>query len=63
MDELRRTVERLSALDERRASLVQYRDRQIVEALEGGATWAQVREVTGLSLRGVQMAIRRAKAQ
>ena len=63
MDELRRTVERLAALDERRASLVEYRDRQIVEALESGATWAQVREVTGLSLRGVQMSIQRSKAR
>lgn len=57
-----RTVDRLSALDERRASLVQYRDRQIVEALAGGATWAQVQQVTGLSPRGVQLAIARARA-
>jgi hypothetical protein len=63
MDELRRTVERLSALDARRASLGEYRDRQIVESLAAGATWAQVQEVTGLSPRGVQMAIRRARAR
>lgn len=62
MDELRRTVERLTTLDERRAGLVQYRDRQILEALNAGATWARLQEVTGLSPRGLQLAIRRAKA-
>lgn len=63
MDELRRTVERLTALDERRAGLVEYRDRQIVEALAAGTTWATLQDVTRLSSRGLQLAIRRARAQ
>jgi len=61
LTELRRTVERLTEADERRANLVEYRDRQIVEALDGGATWKQVQDVTGLSPRGLALAVKRAK--
>lgn len=61
LTELRRTVERLTEADERRANLVEYRDRQIVEALDAGATWAQVQAATGLSPRGLALAVKRAR--
>jgi len=60
LNELRATVEKLAAVNERRANLIQYRDRQIRAALAAGATWAQMQEVTGLSPRGLAMAIKRA---
>lgn len=59
-DELKTTCDKITALDERREGLVQYRDRQIVAALASGTTWAEVQRITGLSLRGVQLAIQRA---
>lgn len=61
-DELRATVAKLGTVDAHRANLIEYRARQIVAALDGGMTWAQVRQITGLSLRGVQLAIARAKS-
>lgn len=61
LDELRRTVEKLAALNELRTSRIQYRDRQIIAALATGATWAQLQTVTGLSPRGLALAIKRAK--
>lgn len=57
--ELRATVDKLAAVNERRANLIQYRDRQIAETIAAGATWAQVQQVTGLSPRGLAMALRR----
>lgn len=63
LTELQKTVKRLADSDERRASLVQYRDRQIVEALAAGATWVDVQKATGLSPRGLQLAIKRAKGE
>jgi ribosomal protein S18 len=63
MDELRRTVEKLAEVNALRASRIAYRDRQILEAIAGGATWVQVQQVTGLSPRGLALAIKRAKAQ
>lgn len=60
LDELKATCDKLAALDERRDALVQYRDRQIVAALASRTTWAEVQRITGLSLRGVQLAIQRA---
>lgn len=61
LDELRRTVEKLASVDERRAGLVEYRDRQILAARAAGATWASMQQLTGLSTRGLQIAIRRAQ--
>lgn len=52
----------LDAVDQEMREARADRDRQIVEALANGATWAQVQEVTGLSLRGVQLSIARAHA-
>lgn len=63
LTELGRTVRRLRDADERRALLVEYRDRQIVEALAGGATWVELQRATGLSPRGLQLAIKRAKGE
>jgi hypothetical protein len=53
------TVAKLAGVNERRASLIEYRDRQIVEALAGGATWVEVQKITGLSPRGLALAIKR----
>ena len=58
--ELCRTVEKLAELNALRASRIEYRDRQIMEALAAGATWAQLQQATGLSPRGLALAIKRA---
>lgn len=63
LTELTSTARRLAEADARRANLVEYRDRQIVEVLASGATWAEVQAATGLSPRGVQLAIKRAHAE
>lgn len=60
VEELRATVEKLAAVNERRDNLIAYRDRQIKAAIAAGSTWAQLQEVTGLSPRGLAMAIKRA---
>lgn len=60
MAELTATVTKLTAVNERRGNLIAYRDRQIVAALDAGATWAEVQRVTGLSLRGLALARKRA---
>lgn len=59
MQELSLTVAKLAAVNEHRASLIQYRDRQIVAALRGGAKWVEIQDVTGLSPRGVALAVKR----
>lgn len=43
------------------ASRIEYRDRQIRQAIGQGATWAQVQRVTGLSPRGLALALNRTK--
>ena len=48
--------------DEQRAQRIARRDAAIADAFAAGATWAQVQEATGLSPRGVQLAIRRHNA-
>lgn len=60
--ELRLTVQKLAAVNLRRENLIQYRDRQIVAALEAGATWVDLQELTGLSVRGLALAIKRARS-
>ena len=57
--ELSRTIEKLAEVNERRANLIQYRDRQIVQALASGATWAEVQRLAGIGPRGVALAIKR----
>ena len=59
LDELTKTITKLETLDKHRAQLVQYRDRQIREALTSGATWVQLQAITGLSVRGLQLATKR----
>ena len=62
LDELTKTIAKLETLDKHRAQLVQYRDRQIREALALGATWVQLQAITGLSVRGLQLATKRGTA-
>jgi len=62
LDELAKTIAKLETLDKHRAQLVQYRDRQIREALTSGATWVQLQALTGLSVRGLQLATKRGTA-
>ena len=62
LDELAKTIAKLETLDKHRAQLVQYRDRQIREALALGATWVQLQAITGLSVRGLQLATKRGAA-
>lgn len=57
--ELTLTVGKIDAARKLDASRVQYRDRQIREALAQGATWKQLQEITGLSPRGLALAIKR----
>lgn len=59
--ELRATVEKLAVVNQRRANLIEYRDRQIHDAIQAGATWAQMQEITGLSPRGLALALKRLK--
>ena len=60
IQELKDNAEKLTLVNARRAKLIQYRSSIIVAALAEGCTWGDVREATGLSLRGVQLAIARA---
>lgn len=59
-EELQATVTKLAALNKQRANLIEYRDRQIAETLAAGATWVQVQKITGLSVRGLSLAVKRA---
>lgn len=63
LEELKATSDKLAAVDERRANLIEYRDRQITQALADGATWVTVQKITGLSPRGLQLAIKRAGSE
>jgi hypothetical protein len=59
---LRAASNAVERADEQRAKRIATRDAAIVAAFEAGATWAEVLEATGLSLRGVQLAVRRHRA-
>ncbi|MGN7977419.1 hypothetical protein ACTJJ4_07575 [Microbacterium sp. 22195] len=62
--ELRATVAKLTAVEERRANLIEYRDRQLLELADAkAATWVQMQAVAGLSPRGLQLALERARAR
>ena len=63
VSELRATLEKLAAVNERRANLIEYRDRQIADAVSRGATWAQMQDVTGLSPRGLALALKRHRTE
>ena len=62
LTELSRTVEKLAETNVLRANRIQYRDRQILEAVTAGATWVRLQQVTGLSPRGLALALARARA-
>jgi ribosomal protein S18 len=59
--ELRAANESLRRLDARRTAQMEYRDDVLLRAIVAGATWVRVQEVTGLTPRGVQLALRRAR--
>lgn len=61
LDELAETIQKLALTDERRSNLTEYRDRQMADAKAAGVTWAKLQEVTGLSLRGAQLAVERGR--
>jgi hypothetical protein len=61
LSRLRAAALAVTRADKVRAQRIAARDALIVAALEAGATWAQVQEATGLTPRGVQLAIRRHK--
>ncbi|MEB0286175.1 hypothetical protein QN355_06380 [Cryobacterium sp. 10S3] len=63
MKELKSTVARLATVDERRAALIEYRDRQVADILAAGHTWLEVQAVTGLSARGLKLAVDRHRAR
>lgn len=60
--ELQRTLDKLTAAEDHRASLIEYRDRQLTELRASGATWQQLQDFTGLSPRGLKLALDRARA-
>lgn len=60
--ELRATLDKLEAVENRRANLIEYRDRQLTELRKAGATWQQLQDFTGLSPRGLKLALDRAVA-
>lgn len=62
-EELAKTIEKIHKATEHRAQLVQHRDRQIVALHAAGATWKQLRQITGLSTRGVDLALKRARSE
>ncbi|RFA13246.1 hypothetical protein B7R21_08490 [Subtercola boreus] len=58
-DELEKAVAALRSVTEEREILIRRRDELIRASLKGGATWVQVQNVTGLSPRGLSLAINR----
>ena len=60
-EELKNTLIKLAAATEDRKTLIQYRDRQICELLAGGMTWVAMQQLSGLSVRGVALAVKRGK--
>ncbi|RFA16380.1 hypothetical protein B7R22_02515 [Subtercola boreus] len=59
LDELEEAVASLRVVTEERERLIRRRDELIRAALKGGATWVQIQGVTGLSPRGLSLAIKR----
>lgn len=58
-EELEKAVAELRSATSERDRLIGQRDELIRSALDRGATWVQVQEVTGLSPRGLSLAINR----
>lgn len=61
-NELRLTLNKLAEVESRRTSLIEYRDRQLVELRAAGATWQQLQDFTGLSPRGLKLALDRSRS-
>jgi hypothetical protein len=61
LTDLERAVAELADVVAKRAQLISRRDKLIVEALESGATWAEVQKATNMGPRAIQLAIRRVK--
>jgi hypothetical protein len=59
LTQLRSIAARLSTLDADRSSLISERDRQIINARAAGFTWGELQQATGLSSRGLKLAIDR----
>lgn len=53
------TLAKLATVNERRANLIEYRNRQLREGAAEGITWDQMLKLTGLSRRGLSMALKR----
>ncbi|HWU31044.1 MAG TPA: hypothetical protein VN041_18330 [Microbacterium sp.] len=62
--ELKATVAKLEAVEARRANLIEYRDRQLLAMAEQRRlTWVQMQKIAGLSPRGLQLALERARGR
>lgn len=57
--ELQATLTKLATVNQRRANLIEYRNRQLREAIEAGHTWTEIQRMTGLSRRGLALALKR----
>lgn len=57
-DELAAAQSKLDALEERTREQRRYRNHMLRTALAGGVTWSRARELTGLSLRGIQISVK-----
>lgn len=60
-DEFKRTLDKLAESEALTASRKDYRDRQIPALLASGMTWAEMQKLTGLSARGLLLAVNRGK--
>lgn len=49
---------KLDALEERTREQRRYRNHMLRQALAEGVTWNRAREITGLSLRGIQISLK-----
>ncbi len=61
--DLRSIVRRLAAADRKRDQLAAERDLGILDFVEAGQSWTRAQQVTGLSRRGVQLSLERARAR
>lgn len=54
-DDLTAAQAKLDALEDRTREQRKYRNHVLRQALASGVTWSRAREITGLSLRGIQI--------
>lgn len=60
--EFKRTIEKLAESEALSVERKAYRDRQMPALLAAGMTWTEMQELTGLSARGLLLAVDRGKA-